>query len=57
MNVQIYYEGTLIGFRPLDAETAAWFADNVISEPWQWLGPTLWVDARYAQDIVDGLSG
>jgi hypothetical protein len=30
-------------------------ARNVASEAWQWLGNVLWVDSRFARELVDGL--
>jgi hypothetical protein len=33
-----------------------WFADNVASEPWQWLGPVLYVEHRLAESLIDGLA-
>ena len=48
--------GTLIGFAPASRLARTWFAENVSSEPWQWAGPTLWVDHRLAQQLRDGIS-
>jgi hypothetical protein len=29
-----------------------WLDDNVVAEPWQWLGGALCVEHRFARDIV-----
>ena len=39
-------EGSLIGFQPMTADAKTFFADRVHSEPWQWMGPTLWAKRR-----------
>ena len=51
-DINIAHEGTLIGFRPVSKPAKEWFAGHVRSEPWQWLGPTLWVDHRIAELLI-----
>lgn len=48
--------GTLVGFTPLTPDAKAWIDDNVISEAHNWMGSTLYVEHRYANDLIDGLS-
>ena len=48
-------DSSLVAFRPMSREARQWFAEFVQSEPWQWLGPYLCVDWRYANDLVAGL--
>jgi hypothetical protein len=55
--VDIIDQGTLVGFSPRTEEAKQWFADNVASEGWQWMGSTLWVDHRMAGPLIDGLAG
>ena len=55
MDIIITDRGWLVGFTPLSTPAQEWFADNVGSEPWQWMGPTLWVDHRPAQQLLDGI--
>jgi hypothetical protein len=45
----------MAGFEPVTKEASAWFARNVASEAWQWLGNVLWVDSRFARELVGGL--
>jgi hypothetical protein len=54
--VDIIDQGTLVGFNPRTEEAKQWFADNVTSEGWQWMGSTLWVDHRMAGPLIDGLA-
>ena len=51
-DIRIRDQGTLIGFEPVSDEAIEWINDNVFSEPWQWLGPTLWVEHRLAQELA-----
>lgn len=55
MKVQLTDNGTTWGFRPLDDE-ARDKLHNIGAEPWQFLGSTLCVDHRPAQQLVEVLS-
>jgi hypothetical protein len=33
-----------------------WIDENVVCEPWQWLGGALCVDRRYARDLSDEIA-
>jgi len=55
MDVRIHDQGTMIGFVPLTAAAQEWFATNVPAEDWQWLNHVLWVDHRFASDLIKGL--
>jgi hypothetical protein len=48
--------GSLVGFTVRTNEAREWFADNVASDGWQWMGSTIWIDHRYAPAIADGIS-
>lgn len=54
-DVSVMDEGTLVGITPLSDEARAWVKEHVQSEPWQWLGPTLWADHRMAQSLLNGM--
>ncbi len=56
-DVEVTRDGSLIGFRPIGDDADKWFDDNVESEGWQWLGSVLWIDYRFANQIIDGLEG
>lgn len=45
-------EGTVVVFRPATDAAKEWVAENIVSEPWQWLGGRLAVDHRYADSII-----
>jgi hypothetical protein len=49
-------EGTVVAFRPVTETGRKWIDENIISEPWQWLGNTLAVDRRYADPIIQSAS-
>jgi hypothetical protein len=49
--------GSLVGFTVRTDEALRWFADNVASDGWQWMGSTIWIDHRYAHAITDGIAG
>lgn len=49
-------DGSMIGLFPRSDAAEAWIADNVESEPWQWLGPILWIDHRTAGAIAAGMA-
>jgi len=49
--------GSIVSITPLTAQAREWVHENVHTEPWQWMGPTLHVDTRMAQDLIDGING
>lgn len=53
-DIQVANEGSVVGFSTYTFAAAQWFAQNVASEGWQWMGGTLWVDPRFAADIIEG---
>jgi hypothetical protein len=56
VDIRILDEGTLVGFKAISDEASDWIHENVHSEPWQWLGGTLWVDHRFAPMLLDGIA-
>lgn len=46
----------LVGFTPVSKNAKEWFEANVETASYQWLGNTVWVEDRYAQDLLDGLT-
>ena len=47
--------GSIISIMPM-TQAAKWIDENVVSEPWQWLGGALCVDRRYARDLTDEIT-
>jgi hypothetical protein len=45
----------MFAFVPQSRTAQTWFARNVHSDPWQWMGGALMVEHRYAVDICDAL--
>jgi hypothetical protein len=48
--------GTVISIRPMNEAACEWLDENVITEPWQWLGGALAVDHRFACDLIDEIA-
>jgi hypothetical protein len=47
--------GTLVAISPLTDTAREWIDENVVSEGWQWMGGSLFVEHRYAEDLVSGM--
>ena len=47
-------QGTIVRLTPLSDGARQWLEDNVEAEPWQWLGRSLCIDHRYADDLISG---
>lgn len=43
-------------FTPENSEERDWLNQNTNAEPWQWLGRSLHVDTRMAEDLLCGVS-
>lgn len=48
--------GTITSITPKTKKALKWMQDNLQAESWQWFGPSLCIDSRYAEDIIDSLS-
>lgn len=57
MDFELVDGGSLVGITPLTDAATDWIDENVASEGWQWMGRTLYVDARYAEPLVNGMIG
>ena len=55
MDIRLHDQGTLIGFTLISDTAREFFTENVYSEDWQWLGPTLWVDQREARNLIQAV--
>jgi hypothetical protein len=53
---QIADHGSIISIKPVSEAARTWIDENVVSEPWQWLGGALCVDIRCARDFIDGIA-
>jgi hypothetical protein len=49
---QIADQGSIFLIRPLNEAARRWLDENVVSEPWQWVGDALCVEARFARDLL-----
>ncbi len=48
--------GSVVAIVPLTPAAIEWIDNNVVSEPWQWLGGALCVDPHYARDLQDAIA-
>jgi len=49
---QIADQGSIFLIRPLNEAARQWLDENVVAEPWQWVGDALCVEARFARDLI-----
>ena len=47
--------GSIVMVTPMTAAGRDWIDENVASEDWQWMGLSLAVDVRYAENLVEGM--
>lgn len=55
VDVYVGNEGSVFTFQPATDTARQWIDENVEAEGWQWLGNTLVVDHRFAQDLAQGM--
>jgi len=48
----IVVHGSILLIEPLSEAAREWLDDNVVSEPWQWLGGALCTDHRIGGNLV-----
>lgn len=54
-DVSIIDGGSIILFQPLSTDARSWIDENLQLESWQWSGPCVAVDRRYASAIIEGM--
>ena len=54
-DVQLDNSGSIVGLTPITPAAREWIKEHCQTEPWQWMGETLNVEARYAGSIVEGM--
>ncbi len=47
--------GTIWLFHPLSGRACQWVQEQVLSEPWQWLGGQLGVERRLASALIEAM--
>lgn len=56
MDEELDYEvadhGSIISITPLTDAAREWLDENALSEPWQWLGRVLCIEARVGGDLL-----
>jgi hypothetical protein len=53
---QIADHGSIISIKPVSEAARQWVDENVVWEPWQWLGGALCVEVRCARNFVDEIA-
>ena len=53
-DIRVTDHGSVLLIEPLTPAAKAWIDENVSAEPWQWFGPALAVEPRYAGALLDG---
>ena len=56
-DVKIEDCGSIVMFDPVTPEAKEWVDENVGLESWQWLGNRFSVDHRYADNLIEGMTG
>jgi hypothetical protein len=51
-DVRMHSRGLMVGFEPVSEPAKDWFAENVYGDGCQRLGDVLWVEQRFAGDLV-----
>ena len=54
-DVLVRDEGTIVLLQPCSEEAKGWLSENTVTESWQWWGPSLCVEHRYADDIIEAM--
>lgn len=54
-DIKITDEGSIVMFTPMTKAGEDWIQQNVEFESWQMMGPSLCVDHRPAQGLVEGM--
>jgi hypothetical protein len=56
IDFRIADHGSIISIKPVSEAARTWVNENIVSEPWQWLGGALCVDVRCARDLIDEIA-
>jgi hypothetical protein len=56
LDVIVKNEGTIVWFTPVSEVAQEWFKENIVYEPWQWLGQSLAADRQPAQELLAGIN-
>jgi hypothetical protein len=58
IDVHVRRDGySMVVLTPATDAGRAWIDEHLHAESWQWLGGSLAIDGRYAEDILDGMLG
>ena len=52
IDVRVIRSSGKVGLHVVTDDAENWVAKNLASEPWQWMGRILWLDARVAAAVI-----
>lgn len=55
-DIVLHQLGQQIGFEIRSVYARETINENIVTEPWMWLGNVLWVDHRAADDVLEIVS-
>ena len=53
-DIVVENHGSVVMLRAMTRTAALWLQDNVVSEPWQWMGNAVAAEPRMVQAVIDG---
>ncbi len=53
-DIRVENHGSVFGLSPLTTKGLEWLQESTEHEAWMWMGHTLFVEHRYAPEIVKG---
>lgn len=53
--MHVQHEGSMVLITPDSDADQEWLDENLETEGWQWLGKSLAVDQRFAEDLIEGM--
>ncbi len=56
-DVEVWNDGSMVLLTPKTERASHWIRDNVHTESWNWLGMSLAVELRFADAIIQGMTG
>lgn len=55
IDFSVMQDGSIVLIRPMTSRADDWVKQYIQLEPWQWLGMSFGIDARFSADILRGI--
>lgn len=52
VDVKLWTDGSMVGFRPVTDEAVQYMAENFFDEGWLWLGNIMYVELRMHEQVA-----